>query len=385
MAELVETLHCHGVPTWQDVNDLDEVPTEDRIRDVISHPGTSGALLWLSPELIDSEMIRRVEVPELMRRALNDDDFFLVPVLVGGLNYSDLGQLFAGIPFADGLGNWNVYKLTNSGPSSLVPICRRVLARRITMCHRHLAAGEPMNMSFGTRAAPPENGFDLVVDWSTRLLPRPASAETWGDLDSTLVEIASAVRRYAPRREVVASGLSSMPGAISLGAAFPTVAGPDISWDQRTDGRHVRWSLSGDRTAPSFELQARALETGATDLAVSVAVTADVSAAIAASYSVLPPFRAIIEARPLDVSPSSDLVLSSAEGERLARAVIAKMREVRTTYGASGTVHLFIAGPLGLAILIGRMLNTFAEVATYEFMPGDDCPYVPAGTIATTR
>jgi hypothetical protein len=47
------------------------------------------------------------------------------------------------------------------------------------------------------------------------------------------------------------------------------------------------------------------------------------------------------------------------------------MRTARREYGNIGTVHLFMAAPAGLAMLIGQLLNTFGAVQTYEHVTVD--------------
>ena len=46
--------------------------------------------------------------------------------------------------------------------------------------------------------------------------------------------------------------------------------------------------------------------------------------------------------------------------------VISEIRRARTTYDIFGRVHLFMALPAGVAMIIGQLLNTLGEVQTYE-------------------
>ena len=41
-------------------------------------------------------------------------------------------------------------------------------------------------------------------------------------------------------------------------------------------------------------------------------------------------------------------------------------RSARRDCGNIGTIHLFMAVPAGVAMLIGQLLNTFGSVQTYE-------------------
>src|SRR5207237_5536256 len=45
---LVAALHDHGIPTWQDVSNLDYFHTEQRIADVLNDPATASEVLWIS-------------------------------------------------------------------------------------------------------------------------------------------------------------------------------------------------------------------------------------------------------------------------------------------------------------------------------------------------
>src|SRR5687767_14221112 len=92
-ALLIGALHEHGVPTWQDVKDLGSVPTEDEIRRVLADPATASAILYVTPEVQDSPIIRQVEVPKIVDRAAASDCFFVVPVAARGLDYAAAAKI----------------------------------------------------------------------------------------------------------------------------------------------------------------------------------------------------------------------------------------------------------------------------------------------------
>ena len=54
------------------------------------------------------------------------------------------------------------------------------------------------------------------------------------------------------------------------------------------------------------------------------------------------------------------------QARHLAHLVIEAARNARTDYDITGSVHLFMAVPVGLAMLIGQLLNTLGKVQTYE-------------------
>ena len=90
-ALLIAANHDHGVPTWQDQRDLNEVPTGDELRRILDDRLTANALLWITPDVESSDVIRKIEVPGILKRVRAGDGFFLVPVCAGGIIYQRAG------------------------------------------------------------------------------------------------------------------------------------------------------------------------------------------------------------------------------------------------------------------------------------------------------
>ena len=53
------------------------------------------------------------------------------------------------------------------------------------------------------------------------------------------------------------------------------------------------------------------------------------------------------------------------------RVVAEGLRRARDDFQPRGTLHLFLAVPAGLAVMIGQTLNTFGPIQTYEHVPTD--------------
>ena len=86
VAELVAAQKERGIPTWQDIEDLRTEPTEAEIRNVLASNETANVLLWLTPDVDQSPMITKVEVPCAVERHKRQDGFFILPVAAGGLS-----------------------------------------------------------------------------------------------------------------------------------------------------------------------------------------------------------------------------------------------------------------------------------------------------------
>lgn len=366
---LVEAHHDHGIPTWQDVNDLDEGPTEDQLRSIIRDTDTANGVMWLTPDVRDSRMIMEVEAPELLSRAGRGDAFFLVPVANGGLDYTSATTMFAGIDRATNLSTWNLRKVDDAGEAALAAT-RFVLQRRIRAIHAALDPNEPLVVGLYVRgAAPDTTQHSLSMDWSERFDGRVASQPTWDDLLlPALRDVAAAIHRHAPGRRVVAEGLATVPAAIALGTAFPSIHETSIAWRQRTPGRDDQlWSLEVTAIESGFEAETRADAIGGTALAVMVSVTESIGAALAASRASLPKFRATIDVKKTG-QPPHDLE-SPGQAVDVANKTAVAIRRARTQYHGIDEVHIFAAVPFGLAMMIGQLMNTIGPVQTYEHLP----------------
>lgn len=374
-ALLIAAQHDHGVPTWQDQRDLNEVPTGDEIRRILEDRLTANALLWITPDVETSDVIRKIEVPGILKRVRAGDGFFLVPVCAGGISYQRAGEVVDQQLSIDNLSDWNLRKVLGDpiGSDEAAQIVHHVLARRIQAVHRQLDASLPLRITLHTRARPAfQPGTALMFDWSERFSGRETEPSTWEQiLLPALREAASSIRLHGGGRAIIASGLPSIPAATALGVAFLAQGGQSISWSQYTPGRPEQlWSIDAPREAAGFTAVTTERDVAGKDLAVLVSVAENVEPAFSQTpKGALPAFRAITriyhpDQRRFDIT-------SAGQAVDIAAMVIEAIRVAREGYRPVRTIHLFMAVPVGLAMLIGQGLNTFGDVQTYEHIPAD--------------
>ena len=65
----------------------------------------------------------------------------------------------------------------------------------------------------------------------------------------------------------------------------------------------------------------------------------------------------------------------------IARKTVEAARGARNEYAVGGQVHLFMAVPAGLAMLIGQLLNTLGPIQTYEHIPSNPIGSICAGSL----
>jgi len=374
-ALLISAQHDHGIPTWQDQKDLAETPTADELRRILEDRFTANALLWITPDVKDSSMIRKIEVPGILKRVAERDEFFLVPVCAGGIDYKGAADAVDQGLSIDNLEDWNLRKVASDPISAAdaADVAGLVLKRRMGMIHRQLEPHLPLELTLHTRTQPAfQPGTALMIDWSQRFSGREAGAGIWQDtLLPALTQVAIAVRTIAAGRSVVASGLAAIPAATALGVAFLAQAGQKIAWSQYTPGRPEQlWNLEAAREDSGFVYKTTERDVAAEDLAVLVSVTEDVESAFAQTPKKnLSSFRAITKISHKE-HPRFDIT-SPGQATDIAHVVEEGMRAARSIHCPLNTVHLFMAVPVGLAMLIGQRLNTFGRVQTYEHIPTD--------------
>jgi hypothetical protein len=238
----------------------------------------------------------------------------------------------------------------------------------------------PLHLELSTRRSP-DSTYDhdaLKIDWSHQFDSRSCRGDVW---DERLIPasrlVAETIARYAPHKSVVARGMLGIPAAIVLGNAFSSIAGISLAWVQQSIEGESFWSISQpmDQVSVDVRVEARDL-TGSGDIVALLSVTADVR------NDVAPMMRQIRPRALVDVAlPSPTQRLSAGEALRVAVEFVNAIRETRAKYAIRGTVHLFMAVPVGIAVMIGQLLNTLASVQTYEFDQRGSVPFHPSALL----
>jgi hypothetical protein len=381
---LIAAQRDHGIPTWRDVDDLPGVPTEDEIRRVLADPQTAGAILWLTEDVEDSAMIRRTEGRMILERVRRGDGFFVVPVAARGLSYAKAGELLGPPYTTEDLSLWNLTSFPSGsiGPREAAQVAEKVLRCRLQALQRNLPSAEPIRLALYTRERPPfrPGNLALSLDWSGRFDGREAKPRAWEEhLLPALRRVALEIVAHAGEREVEAEGLAVLPAAVALGCAFLLTRGAPLSWRQRMadDGTFQIWNLRSARQASGFQGQTTAANVKANDLAVLVSVTEDVDPAFQRSRADLPPFRAVCRVAKTGMLPHS--VVSAGQAVDVARTVIESIKEARREYPEIDRIHLLMAVPAGIAMMVGQLINTLGAIQTYELVgPRTTGQYRPA-------
>lgn len=209
---------------------------------------------------------------------------------------------------------------------------------------------------------------DHALDWVDRFdgasafaKRRPLAPATWAQLQADIEAIPQHLR--TDRSEVLVTGSLRQATAFTVGAALRMVTGRDVAVNQRGQ----LWASNVAFEAPMPPVLEEHRIGAGKDVAIAIVVAAnadpDVQAFIKAEDL---PIDRLVTMRPStgikdDAIPDASAAVAFALGCRDA---------ARTASRGHRRVHLFLAGPMGLALLLGHRWNNVRPTVVYEDVRG---------------
>jgi SMODS-associated and fused to various effectors sensor domain/TIR domain len=209
---------------------------------------------------------------------------------------------------------------------------------------------------------------DHALDWVDRfegtsdyLKRRPLVPWTWVQLQDDI----EAIPQHLPadRAEVLLTGSLRQATAFAVGAALRMVTGRDVAVNQRGQ----LWASNTPFDAPIPPVLGEHRINAGDDLAVAIAVATDLTADVLAFINAeeLPVERLVT------MRPSTGISDNAIPDAATAAAFTHGCRDaVRTACRRNRRVHLFLAGPIGLTLLLGHRWNCVRRTVVYEDVQG---------------
>lgn len=390
--QLIRALHDRGVPTWRDVDSIAGEPTEAAIRAALGDDNLSGAVLWLTPDVVQSPIIKDVEVPLAVARRRKEDGFWLVIVLADGLDYPAVTAMFADSLGGEDLSNWNLRKTSQewATPADIVSIADLVLEQRIAAV-RQVRSGAPHQVSAHAKGTMSWGATDeLALDWTPYFRSGPPSEQSWAAMKAAAESVGRQLKKYdTAGDDIHYIGTPSMAAALLLGSTYSIRDGRTPTWIQRQpDGSALTpWRLADSSDASLARAAGWRATTvfgsvDATDLAVCLNISDDVSEAFARSRNITPPWRAIVRVSSATERNTRAEPLTPAEVASLVHLIVDEIRATRRQTLGLTAIHLFAAAPAGLAFLLGTAIATLPPITSYE-LDTTAGRYVPALTVTS--
>jgi hypothetical protein len=384
LADSIEELaRAAGLVVWRDQTDLRGGTTTDRLERALTQ-GLSGAVLIVTPDIADSEIVRERELQRLLELDRAEDFSMCIANGVsrapGSLkcDYAAPDRLLRLTPAQPLADKKQANVLRSSGQLDIIRdlVMHRVEERKpvITRDRRPFTIKiQSRPATFAIDAGAEDLHIRVQAPESGRLPPTKGLKL----LKKTLGLLGDAVHASGAQK-VKISGGAHLSVAIALGAALPSTEFNEI---EVVDSYEQTWNSSRATNEDLPEIRTETLRHSDSPSAVSrVAIFITLSPA---------PDRAAFQSL-IERGPGFDVALTlSAGGGRidpssagaLSEALSAKIRDVASTFGRS-EAHLAYHGPYGLSVLIGRRLNTLRTVV-YEWtgeLTNED-RYVPVMTL----
>ena len=337
----------------------------------------SGAILLVTPEVATSAMVRAVEAVRIFRRYRAGDGFWVMPVLVG-LNYDKADRILGSPAGFQDVGYWNMKLFGDGtlGAADAWTIAHAAVKLRLAGIREQDPDG-PLSIGvFGRR--PPGAHLGLTHDFSGEFNGREVADGAYAAFEKALVAGASNVMATFPSPRLVGEGMVPLPLGALVGAVYSPRAGCELEWLQFVEGRdRQRWSFDLPPAEIAMDPRVTMGDPSSEDLVLAVGLSADIEqAAVEALRSLGEVCRAYVHCAPQSGSYTPGRVMTPEEGVGFVLAAIDKVRNVREDLGmVRANLHLFLACPLAMAVLMGQKLNTFSDCHLYEHAPDAWPPY----------
>ena len=379
-------INVRGIASWRDVDDL---PTgslvEGEIIRAIEHDADAIAL-FLTPSCLQSDFIWRVEVPAALRRHKRDPHFHIVPLLQG-ISFAEVQQFCYNRKLAD-LSRFNGIVLADGTTSETKQeqnkkrndVARRILQDAFALHLRRIHADHSYEPSIYLRTfvSAPRSIPDLSLDWQKVIDGKEhiPTAQEWEEiLWPALLDVKRTISEKIPSHRIHLFIKGILPVAIALGFVFRETCGIALL----LEGQKEIWSTE---TSPSeqelLHCEWTYNDQGDQQIAViGVATTLSIKQSISETLSVVnftPAYCIQLE--------SSELSGESVRDAAHARAIAQQVRHICRKLCDQQRVrqiHLFVAIPVELAVLIGHQLNALCSITLYEYSKGS---YQPIGGLS---
>ncbi len=378
VASLQQQLQIRGLRAWRDVNDLEVGnPTREEIVQAIEQQADA-FLLYVTPGFLTSTFIWQVEVPTAIGRWEHHRDFGVIPVL-RGVTLAQLRQACAehGCPDLTAFNALILPDLPGDATDAAMNVRLREAGQRLLRAALRLRLAriasnadtyEP-HLCFHTFPYMSlASSLDLDLDWTALFTPDehwPAQ-ETWSEvLLPALHDVRQVLSALPHNRTLHLNVQAHLAAAIALGFAFSLTS--RFSLALSNEQKRFTWSTQ-ETITDAEPLRSRTYEgTGETSAAVvEILISRQIIPAVTQSLSTLGisyGHRLQLEVKE---GVSNEAVKDGAHALSIARQV---GRELRTLCDRNGVahIHLFLACPVELAVLIGHHLNALGTVTVYEY------------------
>lgn len=372
---LVDALRDRGLATWRDLDDLASEPTEQELVAALTDADTAGAVMLVTPEVADSDVIRNVEAFRIFRRHGEQDGFIVKPVLIN-VGYGDADATLGHPAGFQDLGDWNLHKVDGlfTEPAA-IEVARAVLQARLELISTK-NPDSPLDIGLFSRRVPDQHIGGLRFEFTPHFEGRVVAANAYSKIETSLVDAASAIAKTC-HSPIQASGFAALPLGVLFGAVFSPLAGFQLRWRVGRGENQEVWQQSDDAEAVTLNENVKTGDAASEDVVLAIGISAHIEQAVAEylAHEGMKPRGAIHVALDTGSVPQGHR-LTPSQGLSVVNQAIDAVRRFKDDYGMKrGRLHLFLACPLGMSVMLGQRLNTLSGCVLYEHDPSQTPAY----------
>jgi hypothetical protein len=367
-------LRRRGVPLWRDrTNLLSGRPTKIEIERAAGE--AAGFVFYLTKNAAASEWVRETERDYALRNARLNQGFGLVPVFRDDMKavVAEMQRLAAGSDLAAyDLRGYNGY-VVDRGGSLAAELARAADAVLESLMATHLAKARPgdrLHIGLATRNGPGLSDFslDLLIDWTADYEPEGSMPDA-GLVGPALGSLAKILSRWPGRAfEIILKCHLTM--ALAVGFTFRRTYGADLSVvDVVTKERWIGPPTPLPPAPGLLSILPEPGTIGSSGIVVAIGISQPLKRSIDAHVK----SSGLVVGHKLFIEPASGASPNSLQGiaaetaHQMACAVRDAILDSQRQVG-KGEIHLFFAGPVPFAILLGQQLSSVGPVQTYEWL-----------------
>ena len=333
-----------------------------------------GLLFYATPEAFGSDFIRQVEIRRALRRKEEDPSFalFAVPRRMGFGELSKRSIETFGVDLA--AYSSRALEGTDGGDDHALRERLGVVADEVLDKVLVLAGetdlGGTLRMQFSTRELLADEGGDVLRVDAVGLLEGADSPWAWARVHGGLSSVKRRVSRHLGRPRLRVHGSKHLTAAFLLGFVFPSTV---CEVEVRTKAGY--WSTDHEPTAKDLLLNNVSDGTVGSEVLYVEISTGDKIVRDGVRRHVSR--TGVSPLKYLRFTPGPELEaathMTNADARSIANQIRRELSRAVSDYGIS-EIHLFVAIPQALAIMLGHSFNAMPPVQLYEYEGGEYYP-----------
>lgn len=367
VVELARAMRRRGILAISDVSDPDRIAGQaqyDALRRVIQED-CDGFVLHMTTNVPDSACVWNVEIPAALN-SFDRGDYDFVPFF-RGVAPSDVKDLEPHGRRIYALGGQATALL--EGDSAAIAAAHRQLANTVLRARlrrrREQSTEAPLVLGIRTRSAGTyESDADLLLDWTgdfDLILAGEANAQG-SALRTAISDVCSALADTG-MTSIRISGPAHLSAGLAAGYTFHRATGFRLEVVQGDS----LWLAVGERDSGNLRIAANQLDPAQRDILLAVGLsrpelTPDADAAVGELGLRIGGRIAVA----LEEGAGREAIRSDVHARGIVAELTNALMRARASWGTGGTIHVFMACPFGLAVLLGHALNGFGPLALYE-------------------